>query len=182
MTASGNQADSTNNRFWLAVYTKPRAEKRLSEALTKKGIANYLPLIRIRRKWSDRYKIIEEPLFHSYLFVHINPETEVLEVLRLPNALNIVQHGGKPAVLSEEEISILRFTSTELGDSLTVRDSSELVPGDRLMMTNGPFKGKEAVIVKNQGRTSIVVTFPSLNKQLEVAVPVDMVQRVLDWI
>jgi transcription antitermination factor NusG len=56
---------------WYAVYTRHRSEKRLADALAKLGIDHYLPLLRTRKKWSDRYKWVEEPLFASYVFVRI---------------------------------------------------------------------------------------------------------------
>ena len=57
---------------WFALYTKARAEKKLGLALDRLGIENYLPLISEKRQWSDRVKVIESPLFKSYIFVRIN--------------------------------------------------------------------------------------------------------------
>ena len=59
-----------NSEKWIAVYTKPRHEKTVSNDLYKKGYEVYLPLLREKRKWSDRKKWIEFPLFKSYLFVN----------------------------------------------------------------------------------------------------------------
>ena len=56
---------------WIAVYTKPRHEKTVALELGKKGIESYLPLLKERRKWSDRKKWVEFPLFRSYVFVKI---------------------------------------------------------------------------------------------------------------
>ena len=56
---------------WYALYTRPRHEKQLFEELTNRGIEAFLPTYKIRRRWSDRYKIVEEPLFKNYLFVRI---------------------------------------------------------------------------------------------------------------
>ena len=54
---------------WLVVYTKPRQEKKAAAALEKRGIGVYCPLKREKRKWSDRWKWVETPLFTSYVFV-----------------------------------------------------------------------------------------------------------------
>ena len=59
---------------WYAVYTKPRWEKKVNSLLLQKGIEVYCPLNKVRRKWSDRIKTIEEPLFKSYVFVKIKDE------------------------------------------------------------------------------------------------------------
>ena len=67
---------------WYAVYTKPRAEKKLKEALEKKSIQNFLPLITEKKKWSDRQKLISVPLFASYVFVKIDYSQYSLGVLQ----------------------------------------------------------------------------------------------------
>jgi transcription antitermination factor NusG len=54
---------------WYAVYTRPRWEKKVAALLLHKGIESYCPLNKVRRRWSDRTKTIEEPLFKSYVFV-----------------------------------------------------------------------------------------------------------------
>ena len=55
---------------WMAVYTKPRHEKIAYEYLCKKSITAYLPLIKVKQKWSDRYKWVDKPMFNSYIFGH----------------------------------------------------------------------------------------------------------------
>jgi transcription antitermination factor NusG len=62
---------------WYAIYTRPRWEKKVNGLLEAKGIESYCPLNRVRRKWSDRIKTIEEPLFKSYVFVKIAEETRL---------------------------------------------------------------------------------------------------------
>ncbi len=92
---------------WYAVYTKPRWEKKVGELLDKKGLEYYCPLNKVRRKWSDRYKVIEEPLFKSYVFVHIKDDEK--ERIRLTDGVvNFVYWNGKPAIIKGEEIEIIR--------------------------------------------------------------------------
>jgi transcription antitermination factor NusG len=62
------------NTKWYAIYTRPRWEKKVNFLLQGKGIESYCPLNKVRRKWSDRIKTIEEPLFKSYVFVKIDEE------------------------------------------------------------------------------------------------------------
>ena len=58
-----------DHKKWIAVYTKPRHEKTVENELLKKGFEVYLPILKERRKWSDRKKWVEFPLFRSYIFV-----------------------------------------------------------------------------------------------------------------
>ena len=57
---------------WYAIYTRPRAEKQVCQRLVEQGIEAYLPIRKTMRQWSDRKKMVEVPLFTSYVFVHID--------------------------------------------------------------------------------------------------------------
>src|SRR5215204_5560394 len=94
-------------RKWLAVYTRPRWEKKVNQLLAEKGVERYCPLNKVRRKWSDRVKVVEEPLFKSYVFVKVNDEDR--SVVRMtPGVINFVYWQGKPALIKEKEISAIK--------------------------------------------------------------------------
>src|SRR5258708_3075596 len=92
---------------WYAVYTKPRWEKKVSEQLAKGGIEAYCPLNKVRKKWSDRVKWVEEPLFKSYVFVRVK-EAEQTQVRLFNGVVNFVYWLGKPAMVKDKEIEIIR--------------------------------------------------------------------------
>src|SRR6202008_5172892 len=92
---------------WLAVYTRPRWEKKVNQLLKEKGVGSYCPLNKVRRKWSDRVKIVEEPLFKSYVFVKVNDEDRAA-VRMTAGAINFVYWQGKPAVIKEKEIAAIK--------------------------------------------------------------------------
>jgi len=92
---------------WYALYTKPRWEKKVDILLTKKGIESWCPIQKIERQWSDRKKVIEDPLFKSYVFVHINDSSKK-EVLITDGVLNFVHFEKKPAIISNDEIAIIK--------------------------------------------------------------------------
>src|SRR5215469_13926879 len=94
-------------RNWYAIYTKPRWEKKVHRMLLEKGIEAYCPLNRVRRKWSDRLKWVDEPLFKSYVFVHI-AEEEQPRVRLVGGVVNFVYWLGKPAVVKDKEIDMIR--------------------------------------------------------------------------
>jgi transcription antitermination factor NusG len=161
------EADSAH---WYAVYTKPRAEKRLAENLLKAGIGHYLPLLKTRKKWSDRYKWVEEPVFASYLFVHIDFERDALRLLNLPQAVYLVSTEGAPTIIEAHELELLRLAVDNYAESLVIRDTSALAAGEMVRIKDGPFAGKEAVIERIQGKTVVVVSFPALNKSVQVEI------------
>ena len=92
---------------WYALYTKPRWEKKIDSVLVRKGIESWCPLQKVERQWSDRKKVIEDPLFKSYVFVHIDP-SERTKVLSTDGVLNFVHYLGKPAVIKDEEVATIK--------------------------------------------------------------------------
>ncbi|HYJ38750.1 MAG TPA: UpxY family transcription antiterminator [Chitinophagaceae bacterium] len=94
-------------RKWHAVYTKPRWEKKVNSIFQEKGIISYCPLNKVRKKWSDRTKLVEEPLFKSYVFVHVSQE-EHTRVRMINGVLNYVYWNGKPAIIKDFEIDIIK--------------------------------------------------------------------------
>ena len=61
----------TSEPQWVALYTNPRAEKKVDQNLREAGFESYLPLRRELHTWSDRKKWVETPLLKSYAFVRI---------------------------------------------------------------------------------------------------------------
>jgi transcription antitermination factor NusG len=105
--AKPSKKNHTVSRKWLAIYSRPRWEKKVNKLLQEKGIECYCPLNKVRRKWSDRVKIVEEPLFKSYVFVKVRDEDRT-DVRMTPGVINFVYWQGKPAVIKEKEINTIR--------------------------------------------------------------------------
>ena len=136
-------------RKWLAVYSKPRWEKKINQLLQEKGLESYCPLNKVRRKWSDRIKTIEEPLFKSYVFVRIE-EAERTNVRMTSGVVNFVYWDGKPAIIKEKEIQTIKRFLDEYENVEAVK--MELAAGDRVQVIAGPMMDKEGKVmeVKNK--------------------------------
>jgi transcription antitermination factor NusG len=116
----------------------------VNQLLIEKGLESYCPLNKVRRKWSDRIKIVEEPLFKSYVFVKVNDDDRT--AVRMTNgAINFVYWDGKPAVIREKEIiAIKRF--------LNEYENVEAIPADlkvnqRVRITNGTLMDQEGKVL-----------------------------------
>ncbi len=121
-------------RKWLAVYTRPRWEKKVNQLLVEKGMESYCPLNKVRRKWSDRIKVVEEPLFKSYVFVKVSEEDR--SIVRMTNgAINFVYWNGKPAVIKDREITAIKRFLDEY-ENVEARPA-ELKVNQRVRVTNG---------------------------------------------
>ena len=108
------------DRKWYAIYTKPRWEKKVAERLDEKGIEHFLPLIKTLKIWSDRKKWIQEPLFRSYIFVHVNP-SEYLPALQTPGALRYITIESRPVAIPPIQIDAIRTWIEEGRNSLSHR-------------------------------------------------------------
>jgi transcription antitermination factor NusG len=128
---------------WFAVYTKPRWEKKVHALLQDMGTESYCPLNKVHRKWSDRIKIVEEPLFKSYVFVRVCEE-EKTQVRMVNGVVNFVYWQGKPAVVKDKEIVGIRKFMNEYEDvevtALAIEPESEVV------VEQGALMGKRGTV------------------------------------
>lgn len=132
-------------RKWLAVYTRPRWEKKVNQLLTGKGVESYCPLNKVRRKWSDRVKVVEEPLFKSYVFVKVNDEDRS-DVRMTAGVINFVYWQGKPAVIKEKEISAIKRFLDEY-ENVEVQPLDVQV-NQRVKITTGPLMDQEGQVLE----------------------------------
>ena len=95
------------NACWHVLYTKPRNEKKVAERLSGAGYTVYCPLQKVRRQWSDRVKVVEEPLFKGYLFIKIEEKIRD-EVFTFPGTVRYLFWLRRPAVVREEEIHTIQ--------------------------------------------------------------------------
>ncbi len=138
------------SKKWLAVYTRPRWEKKVNQLLVAKGTESYCPLNKVRRKWSDRMKLVEEPLFKSYVFVKVN-EAERTAVRMTPGVINFVYWNGKPAVIKEKEIGNIRRFLDEY-ENVEVHASS-LEVNQRVKVITGPLMDQEGKVLSVRHKT-----------------------------
>jgi transcription antitermination factor NusG len=129
---------------WFALYTRPRHEKQVFEDLSGRGIEAFLPTYKVRRRWSDRYKIVEEPLFKNYLFVKLTPE-RYHETLRPYGAVSFVKYDDKPAEIPDAEVeSIRRLVTSEL----PFNPHPYLKVGRKVRVKTGPLEGCEGILTR----------------------------------
>ena len=119
-----------NSKYrWYTLYTKPRFEKRVQKELEFNGVECYLPLHSTPRVWSDRVKLVDMPLFSSYIFVKSN-ESEIRSLVRTTGVVRIVFYNGKPAVIREQEIEAIKmFIDAAAGKVLCLGDEVEILAG-----------------------------------------------------
>ena len=160
-----------NSKRWFAAYTKPRWEKKVSRVLERKGVECWCPLKKTEKQWSDRKKVIEEPLFTSYVFVRIN-ETEKSVVLMTDGILNFVYYIGKPAIIRDEEIDIIKKFLSEKQASVSVQSLASLDENTRIKVNHGIFMDTTGTVLKG-GKKKVFVKLESLDQVRVVEFPVE---------
>lgn len=151
---------------WFALYTKGRHEKVVYQELTKKGIQAFLPLRKITRQWSDRKKIIEEPLFKSYLFVH-TPYIDRWPILNTTGVVSFVGKKADPIEVSESDlIAVRKF----IEHGIEVDPFPYLKEGQRVYIRSGAFKGVEGFVVRKDKHCRLVISLDALMQSVSVVI------------
>lgn len=145
---------------WYAVYVKYKMEKKVCNELTRKEIEVYLPLKKERRQWSDRIKMIEEPLLWGYLFVRVSNK-EYDDVLVTKGALRYVCFDGKAAPIPDRQIEDLKIFMQFANESVVVT-SERISRGDTVKVCKGPFRDILGEVVEIRGKQRLVLRLGSL--------------------
>ena len=159
---------------WYAVYTKPRAEKQLTKRLSESGINAFLPLQKTLRQWSDRKKMVELPLFTSYVFVNIDA-AEYDRVLQTHGAVKYVSFEGKAATIPQDQIDNLKLIINS--DTEIEVTHEKLKPGQQVEVTHGTLKGLRGELIKSK-KHRLLVRIDTIHQNLLVNIPENFLQTV----
>lgn len=141
-------------RSWRVIYTRPRWEKKVDLLLKAQGIESYCPLRREYHTWADRRKLVELPLFSSYVFVYSNIKEDI-QIRQTLGVINFILFHNKPATISPEEISRIRYLNDNYSE-IEVVNINQLAPGDRVLIKNGALENKEGEVLKVQGKNILM--------------------------
>lgn len=156
---------------WYAVVTRPRHEKTVSAGLRAKGLSEFLPLYKDRRRWSDRVQTVESTLFPGYVFCHF-AFPQVLSVRQTAGVMNVVSFAGRPAPLDESEIAAIR---TALLSGYPVAPQPYMRAGDFVRIGYGPLAGVEGYLLRENGGLRVVISVSLLQRSISVDVERDCI-------
>jgi transcription antitermination factor NusG len=153
-------------QHWFAVRVKSRYEKTVATIAHNKGFEEFLPLYRNRRRWSDRVKSVELPLFPGYVFCRLDPQYR-LPLLTIPGVLHFVGIGKTPIPIEESEIAAIQ-AAVQSGLYLEPWDYLEV--GQRVLLQEGPLAGMDGIFVGTSRQERIVVSVALLKRSVAVAI------------
>lgn len=166
------QEPKTEDRFWYVLYTKSRHEKFVESELMKKGVEAFTPKIILKKRWSDRIKTIEEPLFKSYSFAKFSL-FEKIKIISQVGVVKIVNFNGQYIPVSDSVINSLKIL---MANELKIDPCPYLKEGTRVLIKKGPLKGFEGFIVeKRKKNTELVLSVNAINASVKCVVDVDFV-------
>src|ERR1035438_1478320 len=122
---------------WFALSVIPRKEKVTAQTLRTREYEDFLPLYSVRRKWSDRIKTVELPLFPGYVFCRFDPKVR-LPILKIPTVMSIVGMGKQPEPIPHLEIDALQKVCKA---GIHAIPCPFLVTGAKVRINDGPLAG-----------------------------------------
>lgn len=157
---------------WFALHVKPQHEKAVEQQLNARLLEGYSPYYSARRRWSDRVKIVQFPLFPRYVFCRFSFE-ERLKVLGIPSVISIVGFGGAPCPLSDAEIQSVK---SMVASGLPLMPWPCLRIGERVRICHGPLSGLEGILTREKGGYRLVVTIELLQRAVAVEIERDLIE------
>jgi transcription antitermination factor NusG len=152
---------------WFALQVRTRQEASVAQQLNGQGYERFLPLYKVRKRWSDRIKEVNAPLFPGYLFCRFNPQDR-LPILKTPGVIQIVGFNNGPTAVDEAEISSIQTLVTA---GVPHQPWPFLAAGDRVRIESGPLLGLEGILIDVKRSHRLVLSVTLL--QRSVAVEID---------
>jgi transcription antitermination factor NusG len=159
---------------WFALRVRSNAEKIVHAALLRKQYESFLPTYRSRRRWSDRVKELDAPLFPGYTFCRFDAAKR-LPILTTPGVVSIVSSGQGPIAVDEGELASVR---SMLLSGAVVGPWPFLREGEYVSVERGPLAGVEGIIVSVKNQYRLVVSVSLLQRSVAVEIDRDWVRPV----
>jgi transcription antitermination factor NusG len=146
------QADS-----WFVIWTESRAEKKVERRIAALGLSPWLPVVKERHRWSDRWREVECPLFPGYLFARAT-NADWHRILRTPGVLTVITERGKPALLADTFVRSLRDAIGRDGVAPeAVSERVDYTPGDEVIVQEGALMGVRGVVRERRSGRQLVL-------------------------
>ena len=151
---------------WFVIQVAPRSEGRVASMLEYRGYQPFAPTCLLRKRWSDRTKTLEQPLFPGYVFVRTPGAAVSGLVCSTPGVVRILSFGGRPCPVPDFEIDAVRRCML-LGEP---RPTPFLNVGQKVEIREGPFAGIAGTIRQIKNRDCLIVSVQLTSQSIYVDV------------
>jgi transcription antitermination factor NusG len=161
VAASNAKAD---RHPWYALQVRSRYEMSAAGHLRSMGYEEFLPLYKCRKRWSDRIKEVQAPLFPGYLFCQCDPQDR-LPILKTPGVIRIVGYNRQPIPVDEDEIKSIQTLVTS---GIPNQPWPFLRVGEKVRIEAGPLRSLEGVLVEFKGKRRLILSVSLLQRSVAV--------------
>ncbi len=162
-------ADVPGLSHWFALKVRTRSEPAAQTALRNLGYEAFSPTYLERRRYSDRIKAVQTPVFPGYIFCRLDPQRK-LPVISAPAVEYIVSFGNEPMPVPEKQIEAIRSVVAAGGTP-----TEYLSIGQRVRIEYGSLAGVEGILVRRTGSTRLVVSIELLRRSVTLEINEDQV-------
>jgi transcription antitermination factor NusG len=153
---------------WYALQTRVNRERVVEQRLQERGVCTFLPVVSEVRKWSDRKKVIQFPLFRNYLFARLAPtKVDRLRVLCVDGVFSFVGPRGEGTPIPDSQIEAVRAL---VDGRLPWSSYPFLKIGQRVRIKSGALDGVEGILVSRSGESTLVVSVDALQRSMAVRI------------
>jgi len=156
---------------WFAIRVRPKHEKAAAISLGRQGFEEFVPVHRVRRRWSDRVKDVDAVLFPGYIFCRF-PRHDRLRVLNSPSVESIVGFGKTDIPVDDAEIHAVR---TLVASGRPLAPWPFLRIGQNVAIESGPLAGVRGVVLRDPDSWRVVVSVEALDRSIAVEVDRDVI-------
>src|ERR1700676_1805330 len=161
-----NQTKSSNNFSWFALQIRSRGEGTTAGLLRGKGLETLMPTYTSKRKWSDRFKVVESPLFPGYVFCRFDVHNR-LPVLITPGVISVVGRGKTPVAVADSEILSIQ-AAIQSGIHMEPWPYVEI--GERVRIDGDVMDGMEGILTSFKGRHRVVISVSLLRRAVALEI------------
>lgn len=170
--------DLTGGPRWYACYTRARHEKRVDAMMRDRGVETFLPLVPRESRWKDRKKLVEWPLFPSYIFGRFLLADAHL-VLNIPGVSTLVKPSGRAVPIDDAELANVRLFADALRQGeVPLEPRPFLAEGMWVEVMAGPFRGVRGVVVERRGRRRMLIGLKAIGQGLEIDVEMSVLRPI----
>ena len=159
-------AKSMNNFCWFALQVRSRWEGTTTGLLRGKGLETLLPTYTTKRKWSDRFKVVEAPLFPGYVFCRFDVHNR-LPVLITPGVISVVGRGKTPIAVDDKEILSIQAA---IGSGIQMEPWPYLEIGERVRVKDDVLDGMEGILTNFRGSDRVIISVTLLRRSVALEI------------
>lgn len=162
-----------NNSNWYLIYTRPQQEKKIVSRLSEINVDTFLPLVKKVHQWNNRRKVIEAPLFPSYVFVNIKSATDFYNSKNIKGFVSYIKFNNQIAKVNQSVIDNLKIALNVCENPEVTRCGFQL--GQKVLIQKGPLEGLSCEIIKYNGKSKARVRVDLLSQDLLVDIPQNLI-------